>query len=287
VAANGGKDICEFSCFIEPPWMEKIKDFNPVTLPQIAVTTTAGTGSESTIFCAFTNTRARAKQIVILPGLAPSAAVIDPLLVRLMPQRYTAWTGFDALAHGFEAFVSRVQVPHSQGILLRLMKIVNENIREFTYNRMNHTACENMCWAASMGGVGIGLGAGAGIVHGIAHQLGALTDCHHGLANAMVTLAAERYNEAVCPDKFIEMAQAMGVNTAGMTRMQAADRWFDEIERLLADLGIKSGHLNEQLGLQHEDLEHIVNIYANDFCNQGNPRDFDFDETLRLLESMM
>ena len=124
-------------------------------------------------------------------------------------------------------------------------------------------------------------------MHGMGHQLSALTDCHHGYANAIVALTVEKYNEPTCPDKFANMARAMGVDIKGMTRMQAADKWFDEIERLLADLDIEPGHLKEKFGLKREDLEHIVKIYSNDFCQEGNPRSFNPDETLKLLESMM
>jgi methanol:N,N-dimethyl-4-nitrosoaniline oxidoreductase len=287
VNANDGRQITDFSAFIDPPWMEEVKKFKPITVPQITVNTTAGTGAESTPFCTYTNTKARAKESAIIQGSESKLAIIDPLLIRMMPQNIAAWTGFDALSHGFEAFVSKIVPQHSAGILLRLMKLVSENLREFAYNRMNHKACEMMCWAASMGGVGIGLGAGAGIVHGLAHQLGALTDCHHGRSNAVVTLALEKYNEPACPDKFAEMTAAMGVDTRNMTRLEAADRWFIEIERLLADLKIQSGHLNEQFGLQKKDLEHMVNIYSNDWCSEGNPVAFNRDECLQILESML
>ena len=174
VHANDGRHITEFAAFINPPWMEELKKYKPITIPQITVNTTAGTGAESTPFCTFTNTKLRAKLSSLIPGSASSLAIIDPLIVRLMPKNIAAWTGFDALAHGFEAFLSKLVVQHSAAMELRLMKIVSENLREFAYNRMNHKACEMMCWAASMGGVAIGFGAGAGIVHGLAHQIGAL-----------------------------------------------------------------------------------------------------------------
>ena len=79
----------------------------------------------------------------------------------------------------------------------------------------------------------------------------------------------------------------MGADTRGLTKMQAADKWFDEVERLLADLNIRTGHLNAQFGLQQKDVEHIVTVYSNDFGREGNPRDFDFNECIQLLESML
>jgi alcohol dehydrogenase class IV len=79
----------------------------------------------------------------------------------------------------------------------------------------------------------------------------------------------------------------MGVDIRSLTKMQAADKWFEEMERLLADLNIKTGHLNEQFGIQQKDLEHFVNAYANSFHHEGNPREFDRDELSRLLEGVL
>lgn len=288
VAANDGKYVCDMAVFLDPPWMETVKKQKPVKIPQISVNTTAGTGAESTFCGAIINTKVKAKQLVIVPGLAPSIALIDPYLVRLMPQNLAAWTGFDAFAHAFESCVSRMSSGYNPAIMLRVVKLVAENLREFSYNRMNHVACENMCWAESMASVGLGFGGGVGIVHGLGHGLSVLHDCHHGLANAVVTIPLERYNEPSRPNQFAEMAEAMGVDTRGLTKMQAADKWFDETERLLSDLNIRTGNLNEQFGLQKKEVEHIVKWqYANDFAREGNPRDFNFDDCVRLLEGML
>jgi formaldehyde dismutase / methanol dehydrogenase len=287
IASNGGRHITEFAAFINPPWMPEIKKYNIIKIPQIAINTTAGTGAESTMFCTFTNTKARAKQSALLPTAAASLAIVDPLIIRMMPKHITAQTGFDCYTHGFESYVSRLLVQHSAAMELRTLKLVSENLREFTYNRMNHKAAEMMCWAANMAGVAIGFGSGAGIVHGLGHQIGALTDCHHGLINSALTLTLERYNEPACPEKFAAMAQAMGVDTRGMTTMQASDKWFEETERLLKDLGLESNNLTRQFGLQKKDIDHIVKIYANDFSNEGNPKDLNTDDCKRLLESML
>jgi methanol:N,N-dimethyl-4-nitrosoaniline oxidoreductase len=138
-----------------------------------------------------------------------------------------------------------------------------------------------------MSSIGIGFGGGVGIVHGLGHGLSALYDCHHGLANAVVTLPLERYNQPTCPEKFAEMAAAMGVDTRGMTMIKASDKFFEEMERLLADLNIITGHLNEQFGLKREDFEHIITKqYSNDFAREGNPRGYNFKECVKLLEGL-
>jgi alcohol dehydrogenase class IV len=286
-AANGGQDAMNFAAYIHPPWMETLKKIKPCTIPQISVPTTCGTGAEVSSWAAISNTKTRSKVLVSAPNIASTMAIVDPLLARLQPRKIAAWAGYDALTHGFEAFVTKVQSPFAYGTLLRTVELVYKNIREFTHNRMNHDACERMCWASTMGGIGIGFGAGAGIVHGLGHQLGAVTDAHHGLANAVMTLAGERYNQPAAIEKFAAMTRAMGIDTTGMSEWEVADRWFDEIEQLLEDLEIQPGCVADQFGLQEKDLEHIVKVYQNDFCSQGNPREFDFEEVLALLKRVM
>ena len=227
------------------------------------------------------------KVLVSAPNIHSHIAIIDPLLARLQSREMAAWSGFDAMAHGIEAFVTKVQGPYAYGMLLSAIELVSKNLREFTYNRMNNTACERMCWAATMGGIAIGFGAGAGIVHGLGHQISAVTDCHHGRINAIMMLAGERYNQPAIIEKLAAMTRAMGIDTTGMTEWEAADRWFDEIEQLLKDLGITPGQLKKQLDLKETDLDHIVKVYSNDFCSQGNPREYNYDEVLGVLKSTL
>jgi methanol:N,N-dimethyl-4-nitrosoaniline oxidoreductase len=287
VAANDGRDITEFTVFIDPPWMETLHKMKPCTIPQISVPTTSGTGAEVSSFAALSNTKLKTKILVSAPNIHSAIAIVDPLLARLQPRHVAAWTGFDAMAHGIEAFVTKVQGPYAHGMLLRCVELVYKNLREFAYNRMDNNACERMCWAATMGGIAIGFGAGAGIVHGLGHQISALTDCHHGRINAIMMLAGERYNQPAIIGKLAALTRAMGVDTSGMTELEAADRWFFEMERLLKDLEITPGHLAVQFGVQEKDLEKIVKVYANDFCSQGNPREFNHDEVIDLLKNTL
>jgi alcohol dehydrogenase class IV len=287
LAANDGRHIHDFNSYIDPPWMSEVLKWKTPTIPQIAVNTTAGTGAEATPLAMYLDTKLRSKSTIMMPGMAPTIGLNDPLLMRLMPQNIAAWTGFDALTHAFEGFLARIHNPIGAAVMLRQMQIVAENIREFSYDRMNSVACEHMCWAEFMPVAALMLGGGVGIVHGLGNHISGVTDCHHGFINAVLALQAERYNEPTFPDRFAEMARAMGADTRGLTKMQAADKWFDEIERLLADLDIKSGHLSEQVGLQQKDCKHIVDLYSNDIARQGNPREFNHEAVLKLLESML
>ncbi len=287
IDANGGKDVGNFAAKLNPPWMETLAKLNPCVIPQISVPTTSGTGAEVTSWAAISNTKERAKVLIGAPNIQTTVAVIDPLFMRLQPKKLAAWTGFDAMAHGFEAFLTKIQSPYSYGILMRAIELIYKNIRDFTHNRMNKDACEKMCWASTMGGIAIGFGAGAGIVHGLGHQLSAVTDCHHGYANGALVLAAERYNQPAAIEKFAAMTQAFGIDTTGMTQLEMADRWFEEMEQLLNDIEIQPGYLTEQFGFKEDDIDHIYKVYANDFCSQGNPKELIEDEVKGLLRGIL
>jgi len=288
LAANPGVYICDMTAKIDPPWMEMMKKYKPVTVPQIAVNTTTGTGAETTGCAAITNTKVKAKQLVVIPNIAPATAIIDPLLARIQPKHLAAQSGFDAFAHAFESYIARVCTPHAAYMDLGAIQLVAENLREFAYNRMNHKACEAICWASSMSAAALCMGAGVGLVHGVGHGMSVLRGVHHGLANAVLTIPVERYNQEVYPDKFAEMVKFMGVDTRNMTRMEASDKWFDEVERLLKDLGIQTGNLNKQFGMTKEDCAHIIKYqYSNDYAREGNPRDYNYDEIYALFTSLL
>lgn len=285
--ANGGNDITDYSVFLDPPFAETLQKMKPCKIPQIAVPTTSGTGAEVSSWAAISNTKTKIKVLVSGPNINCTLAVVDPLLARTQPRNIAAWTGFDALAHAIEAFVTKVQGPYAYGMLLRANELIYKNLREFVYNRMDSNACERICWASTMGGIAIGFGAGAGIVHGLGHQVSALTDVHHGRINGVLMLAGERYNQPSIIGKLAALTRAMGIDTTGMTDWEAADRWFDEIEQLLEDLEITPGELTRQFGVQEKDLDKIVRVYANDFCSQGNPREYNYDEIIGLMKSVL
>lgn len=268
VATYDGKPINELANFGTGPWMQVIREYKPVNIPQIALNTTAGTSAETSSNGFFTDTKLKAKKGVLLQNLQCTLGLTDPLLVRTMPERIAAWTGWDALTHAMGSVKRSLQVSHSLFVMAGVIKLISENLREFTYNRMNHTACENMCYAESMAGFGINVGGGPGgkfDTHTFSHPIGGYTDAHHGLLNAILTLPVERINESILPGVYSELAgNALGVDTKGLTRMQAADRFFEEIERMLSDLNITTGHLTEQAGLQQKDIDHVVNTFANE-----------------------
>ncbi len=288
VSNYGGLHIREMSARTNPGWLERVRNSPPVSIPQICVNTTAGSGAETSAGAAFTDTQARLKMYTPLPGLPANVALIDPLLVRLMPSTFAAWTGFDALTHAFESFLSKSRSQHNIAMQIQAMKLISSNLREFVYNRMNHEACENMCWAESLSIVGIHMAGGVGIVHGLGDGLSVLCNVHHGRSSAVMAVPLERYNQPACPGKFAEMAAAMGVDIRGLTVSQASDKWFGEIGQLLLDLGIETGHLNRQFGLKREDLEHIATQqYSAGLASRGNPRAYNAQDCIALLENLL
>ena len=284
VFAYDGMNVNEFSSL--PPTGPR----RPVAIPQITVNTTSGTGAQATSTAAVTDTKNRIKGggLFRYPGLNSVIALDDPLLIRMQPQNIAAQTGIDTFCHAYELYVSRIPSEVSTALAYRAIKLVAENLREFAWNRGNNVACEKMVWATALSGsLGLGSGSGAaGIVHGIGHGLSAVCNIHHGLANAVLTIPMERYNQNVCPDRFAEMAEAMGVDTRGMTKMQAADKWFEETERLLSDLNIQTGNLNKQFGLEKKDCAHIIKTHYR-APGMGNPRDYSYEEAVQLLESLL
>lgn len=288
VATNEGKwlwDICK------PPgeegWMKEMEKQKPVTIPQISINTTTGTASESFVGASIHNSQTGDKGAADVKGATPILALIDPMFVREMPPTYAAWTGWDAFTHAFESFINRIQVPGTHAMQLGTMKLIAGNIREFANNRMNAAACEKMCHAESMAGVGLILGGGVGISHGLGNGIGGVTDRHHGFINALLTPATLKYNAPACPDLLAEMAGAIGVDTIGMTRAQAVDSCIAEVERMLSDLKIKAGNLTEQLGLQQKDVEFVVTRYSKGRIRDTNPREFDFDEVVKFLTDLL
>jgi alcohol dehydrogenase class IV len=290
VDANGGKHISEFTLKRDKP-SELMKKYKSVKKLQISVNTTAGTGAENSGAGAFTNTSRQVwlKEISVVPGIPCYTSLSDPLLIRCQPSRLAAGTAFDTFTHATEGYVSRIHSEVSKAVAYRAVKLIAENIREFANNRMNQVACENICWANTLGSsLGLNTGAGAGLTHGLSHGVSATCDIHHGLANMVMIIPTQRYNQPVCPDRFAELAEAMGVDMRGLSKMQASDKWFEEVEGMLKDLNVEIGHLNKQFGFNKENCGYLVKEqYGNDMCSIGNPRDYNFEEITKLFESLV
>ena len=278
ISIGGGSshDAAKAVRIVEAHDGQSIRGFNgmntckkPVLVPQLAITTTAGTGSETSWAAVITDTEKLYKMVIFDPNIISTRAIVDPALMRTMPPRLTAWTGMDALTHAVEAYVSRLGVLTSQGLAIHAIKLINEGLRQAYANPDNAEAREKQAWAQYTAGMAFN-SAGLGIVHSIAHCLGALFDSPHGQCNAIALIPVQRYNYVAAPDRFADIARAMGVDTSGMTTIQAAERAVDEMEKLRNDLGITENF--SDLGLKEEHLPRFSQVVFNDVCTGGNPR---------------
>lgn len=276
VETKGGASIREFN---------GLNDFDtPVNIPHLAITTTCGTGSETTYACVITDTDKKFKMLIFEPSAYATRGLVDPALMRTLPPKLTAFTGIDALVHCLEAYTSRLNVVSSWAIGLHGIEIVSKNLRDAFANGNNARARENMAWAQLCGGQAINSGA-ACVVHSIAHSLGGLLDGPHGLCNSIALVPSQRFNYVASPEKFANVAKAMGVDTTGMTTIQAAERAVDELERLIKDLEVTETF--SDIGMEEDNIDQVAEYAFRDFCSVANPRDLNQEIIKGLLRQCM
>lgn len=221
----------------------KIHDYEGVDMaskplmPYLAVNTTAGTASEMTRFAVITDTSRHVKMAIADWRITPGIAIDDPVLMAGMPAALTAATGMDALTHAVEAFVSTIATPMTDACAIEAMKLVFKYLRKAVANGQDLVAREGMCFAQYLAGMAFN-NASLGYVHSMAHQLGGLYNLPHGECNALLLPHVEQFNLIAKVEKFAEMAEIMGENTAGMSPRDAAELAIKAIRQLSADVGI-------------------------------------------------
>ena len=272
VEAHDGRDITEFEGVSQAE--------NPSNLPMLAMSTTAGTGSETTIYSVISDTDEEYKMALADLGMLNSAAIIDPALHRTMPPELTAWTGMDALTHAIEAYVSRLGVESNKAMAIEAIRMVANSLRQAYGNGNNADAREEMAWGQYLAAQAFN-SAGLGIVHPMAHILGGVYDLPHGLCNSIALPAVMEYNATAASEEMADIAErGFGVDTSDMTQMEAAYRAVEEVEKLKADINVTQTW--EEIGMQREDLEKCGEYAYDDFCTEGNARDLD-PETITQL----
>ncbi|GEN33549.1 MULTISPECIES: iron-containing alcohol dehydrogenase family protein [Aneurinibacillus] len=293
ISVGGGSshDCAKAVRIVEAHDGQSIREFNgmntcqkPILIPQLAITTTAGTGSETSWASVITDTEKLYKMVIFDPTIITSRAIVDPALMRTMPPKLTAWTGMDALTHAVEAYVSRLGVITSQGLAIHAIKLINEGLRQAYANPDNAEAREKQAWAQYTAGMAFN-SAGLGITHSIAHCLGALFDSPHGQCNAIAMVPVARYNMVACPERYADIARAMGVDTTGMTVMQAAESAVEALDTLRKEIGITENF--SSLGLQEHHLPRFSEVVFNDVCTGGNPRIVTTDAIQQIFRECM
>lgn len=249
------------------------------SVPVFALPTTAGTAAEVTINYVITDEANTKKMVCVDPKDIPAVAIIDAELMAAMPRGLTAATGMDALTHAIEGYITKGAWTLTDMFELKAVELIARWLPAAVENGADTEAREGMAVAQYIAGMGFS-NVGLGLVHGMAHPLGAFYDIPHGVANALLLPYVMQYNMESSLVKFGDVARAMGVDTAGMGTRQAAQAAVDAVRTLAVRVGIPQRL--SSLGVREEDLPRLAASALADVCTPGNPRDTSAEEILAL-----
>lgn len=255
-----------------------VADTKNKSLPIIALPTTAGTAAEVTINYVITDEDALVKLVCVDPNDIPVLSIIDSELMSGMPASLAAATGLDALTHAMEGYITKAHWEMTDMFHLKAMKIIYENL-EKAVNK-NQKAIEQMALAQYVAGMGFS-NVGLGIVHSMAHQLGALYDTPHGVANALLLPYVMEWNGKVCPDRFRDMGEAFGLDMQGLNDEQVVKKVVEAIRNLAIRLNIPQ-HIGE-VGGKEKDIPLLAQKALEDPCTGGNPRNVSLEDLKDLF----
>ena len=248
----------------------------------IAVPTTAGTAAEVTINYVITDVEKKRKFVCVDTNDIPEVAVIDPDMMESMPKGLTAATGMDALTHAIEGYTTKAAWEMTNMFHLKAIELIARHLRGAVENTAEGR--EGMALAQYVAGMGFS-NVGLGIVHSMAHGLGALYDTPHGVANAIILPVVMEYNAPYAGEKYREIARAMGVEGVdAMTQEEYRKAACDAVRKLGQDVGIPA---DLKAIVKDEDVQFLAESAFADACRPGNPRDTSVEEIAALYRSMM
>ena len=251
-------------------------------VPIIAVPTTAGTAAEVTINYVITDVEKKRKFVCVDPHDIPVVAVIDPDMMSSMPKGLTAATGMDALTHAIEGYITKGAWELSDMFHLKAIEIIARSLREAVANTPKGR--EDMALGQYVAGMGFS-NVGLGIVHSMAHSLGAFYDTPHGVANAILLPTIMEYNATATGSKYRDIAKAMGVTgTESMSEAEYRKAAIDAVKKLSADVGIPAD-LKEIV--KPEDVPALAASALADACTPGNPKDPTVEDIEALYRSLL
>lgn len=251
-------------------------------VPIIAVPTTAGTAAEVTINYVITDTSKNRKMVCVDVHDIPVVAVVDPDMMSSMPKGLTAATGMDALTHAIEGYITAGAWEMSDMFHLKAIEIISKHLRGAVAN--TDEGREGMALGQYIAGMGFS-NVGLGIVHSMAHPLGAVYDTPHGVANAILLPTVMEYNAPATGEKYRDIAKAMGVEgTDEMTIDEARKSAVDAVRRLSADVGIPADLKDI---VKREDVDFLSQSAYDDACRPGNPRATSVEEIKELYLSLI
>ena len=251
-------------------------------VPIIAVPTTAGTAAEVTINYVITDVEKNRKFVCVDTHDIPVVAIIDPDMMSSMPKGLTAATGMDALTHAIEGFTTKAAWEMTDMFHLKAIEIFSNSLRGAVANTPEGR--EGMALGQYIAGMGFS-NVGLGIVHSMAHPLGAVYDTPHGVANAIILPTVMEYNAPYTGDKYKFIAQAMGVEgVENMSQEEYRKAAVDAVRKLSQDVGIPA---NLKEIVKPEDVDFLAQSAYDDACRPGNPRDTSVEEIKELYLSLM
>lgn len=249
--------------------------------PIIAVPTTAGTAAEVTINYVITDVEKKRKFVCVDNHDIPVVAVVDPEMMSSMPKGLTAATGMDALTHAIEGYITKGAWEMSDMFHIKAIEIISKSLRGAVENTPEGR--EGMALGQYVAGMGFS-NVGLGLVHSMAHPLGALYDTPHGVANAIILPTVMEYNAPYTGEKYKDIAEAMGVDTTGMSQEEYRKAAVDAVKQLSKDVGIPA---NLKEIVKEEDLQFLSESALADACCPGNPRDTSVEEIKELYKSLL
>ena len=252
-------------------------------MPVIALPTTAGTASEVTINYVITDEDRKIKMVCVDPNDIPIVAIIDSDLMASMPKTLAAATGMDALTHAVEGYITKAHNEISDMFHMQAIKMIFKYLPA-AVNDKDEKAIEMMGMAQYIAGMGFS-NVGLGIVHSMAHALGAVYDTPHGVANAILLPTVMEYNADATGDKYKYIAKAMGVEgVEDMTQEEYRKAAVDAVKKLSADVGIPAD-LKEIV--KEEDIQFLAESAYADACAPGNPKDASVEDIIGLYKSLL
>lgn len=252
--------------------------------PFLAINTTAGTASEMTRFCIITNTDTHVKMALVDWRCTPNIAINDPLLMVGMPPALTAATGMDALTHAVEAYVSTIATPITDACAIKAIELIAKYLSPAVANGEDLEARDKMAYAEYLAGMAFN-NASLGYVHSMAHQLGGFYNLPHGVCNAILLPAVSQFNLIACPQRFADIAVALGENINGLSVTEAADKAIAAIRKLSASIGIPTGL--KALNVKEADLKVMAENAKKDACQFTNPRKATLEQVIDIFKAAM
>ncbi len=252
------------------------------SVPIFAVPTTAGTAAEVTINYVITDVEKNRKMVCVDPKDIPVVAFVDPEMMSSMPKGLTAATGMDALTHAIEGYITAAAWELSDMFHLKAIEIISRSLRGAVANTPEGRA--DMALGQYVAGMGFS-NVGLGIVHSMAHPLGALYDTPHGVANAIILPTVMKYNAEATGEKYREIARAMGVaGVDDMTQEEYRKAAIDAVRQLSQDVGIPADLKDI---VKPEDIPFLAQSAYDDACRPGNPKETSVEDITKLYESLI